>query len=89
MGVLLIEQNNLRMVYLPEEDGCIVCEYKATDSIGTECWKMLRKLPPVVGMPGREVRPNILIDFLLEMFRDNVPDNVRGPVSMEYRRLEI
>lgn len=90
MGVLLIEKNNQRMVFLPEEDGCIACEFKSTDSVGDECWKILRKIPPIVGgLHGQSVRPNVMIDFLLELFKENVPPDQRGPMSMEYRRLEI
>jgi hypothetical protein len=87
MGILLIEKNSQRMVFL-EEERVIACEYKSNDSVGSPCWKILRKIPALVGMPGNE-RPNVMIDFLLELFKEAVPKEFHQPQSMEYRRLEI
>jgi hypothetical protein len=92
MGILLIERNGQRMVYMPEDDGCIYCEYKSTGSLGEECWKLLRKIPPAVGgLHGQDLRPNVMIDFLLELYKENIPAQAQQHIvlSMEYRRLEI
>jgi hypothetical protein len=69
--VLLFQNKGHRIVFNRYGQE-IIFEYADVDSLGAQCWKILRTIYPVIDGPGGK-RNNVMYEFLLKLFEGDAP----------------